>query len=171
MKTLKLAKVIKLFLNHKLQEIYFFLFLKRKIIGRKVSETPKDTPTDTENENVDANENTNIDQTQSPVDTNESIEQEEVEENEVNLEEGEEAPKKSRLRKSIHGTSFIEIPGTPIVNDLSGVSILPTCDKFSENICEHKPFDMGDQTPKGSYQNIVKLTRDFKSAVAQPKFE
>lgn len=89
--------------------------------------------------------------------------------------EGEEAgkdhefvsPRKRRKSTQIlekHGTSFTEIPGTPVVSDPSDVKEVPNWEKFSENICEHKPFGMESlNTPTGSYKNIVKLTREFKS--------
>ena len=48
---------------------------------------------------------------------------------------------------------------TPIVNNVS--------EKFSENICEHKPYEMNAQTPTGSYRTIVKLTKEFKSSFNQ----
>ena len=70
----------------------------------------------------------------------------------------------SKSKKSLHGTSFTEIPGTPIVNNtMGGTDKVPDWEKFSENICAHKPFEMNPQTPTGSYQNIVKLTKKFKS--------
>ena len=70
----------------------------------------------------------------------------------------------SKNKKNLLGTSFTEIPGTPIVNDsIGGVRKVPEWGKFSENICAHKPFEMNSNTPTGSYQNIVKLTKMFKS--------
>jgi hypothetical protein len=59
--------------------------------------------------------------------------------------------------------SFTEIPGTPIVSNQSGVSIVPKHDAFSEGIQPHKLFDMEGMSSSGSYQNIVKLTKEFKT--------
>jgi len=64
-----------------------------------------------------------------------------------------------------HGISFNEIPGTPIVDNSKGVSSVPDWAKFSENICEHKCFEMGSEVSTGSYQKIVSLTREFKTAI------
>jgi hypothetical protein len=80
------------------------------------------------------------------------------------------SPKKRLKRNDAHGTSFIEILGTPIINTPIGtiennnVNSVPNWEKFSESICAHKPFEMDAQTPTGSYKNIVKLTREFKSS-------
>ena len=57
--------------------------------------------------------------------------------------------------------------GTPIVNNVAEISRVPDSDKFSENICEHKPYEMNAQTPTGSYRTIVKLTKEFKSSFNQ----
>lgn len=59
----------------------------------------------------------------------------------------------------------IVIPGTPIISNPTDVKHVPNWEKFSENICEHKPFDMENVNASGSYQNIVKLTREFKTKV------
>lgn len=81
-------------------------------------------------------------------------------------------PKPSKRMKVVNelGTSFHEIQGTPIVNTpinaemaLSNIDKVPDWAKFAENICEHKEFEMGGEVPTGSYKNIVKLTRKFKS--------
>ena len=71
----------------------------------------------------------------------------------------------SKAKKSMLGTSFTEIPGTPIVNNtIGGVDRVPNWEKFSENICPHKEFEMDpNTTPTGSYQKIVKLTKSFKT--------
>lgn len=61
------------------------------------------------------------------------------------------------------GTSFNEIPGTPIVENVKGMTMVPDIDKFSVDICEHKSYEMTNGTPTGSYQRIVNLTREFKS--------
>ena len=63
-----------------------------------------------------------------------------------------------------HGASLNEILGTPIVNNVKGITNVPDWEKFSENICEHKPYEMNSQTPTGSYKNIVRLTREYKSS-------
>ena len=42
---------------------------------------------------------------------------------------------------------------------------MPDWAKFSENICEHKCFEMGSEVSTGSYQKIVNLTREFKTAI------
>jgi hypothetical protein len=68
-------------------------------------------------------------------------------------------------QKSELGTSFTEILGTPIVNNAKEINKVPDWDKFSENICEHKPYEMNSQTPSGSYVKIVKLTKDFKTSL------
>ncbi len=68
-------------------------------------------------------------------------------------------------QKSELGTSFTEILGTPIVNNVKEINKVPDWDKFSENICEHKPYEMNSQTPSGSYVKIVKLTKDFKTSL------
>jgi hypothetical protein len=79
------------------------------------------------------------------------------------------SPKKrkisSKSKESLLGTSFTEIPGTPIVNNTTGgIDRVPNWNKFSENICPHKEFEMDPSTtPTGSYQKIVKLTKSFKS--------
>ena len=44
------------------------------------------------------------------------------------------------------------------------INKVPDWNKFSENICEHKPYDMNSQSTSGSYDKIVKLTKDFKSS-------
>ena len=60
-----------------------------------------------------------------------------------------------------YGKVLTEISGTPIVVNLSGVSKVPNADNFSIDISDFKPYDMLNcQT--GNYQNIVKITRDFK---------
>ena len=80
------------------------------------------------------------------------------------------SPKKRKIsskssKDNLLGTSFTEIPGTPIVNNSTGgIDRVPNWDKFSENICPHKEFEMDPSTtPTGSYQKIVKLTKSFKS--------
>lgn len=62
-----------------------------------------------------------------------------------------------------YGTAVVAIPGTPVVESIGGIKHVPDWQKFSENICEHKPFDMENVTTSGSYQNIVKLTREFQN--------
>ncbi len=80
------------------------------------------------------------------------------------------SPKKRLKQDELHGTSFVEILGTPIINtpigttETNNVNSVPNWEKFSESICAHKPFEMDAQTPTGSYKNIVKLTRQFKSS-------
>jgi hypothetical protein len=60
-----------------------------------------------------------------------------------------------------YGKVLTEISGTPIVVNLSGVSKVPDADNFSIDISDFKPYDMLSNST-GNYQNIVKLTRDFK---------
>ena len=81
-------------------------------------------------------------------------------------EEKEEQVSPTKKRKSLgekHGTAVIVIPGTPVINDVTEVKRVPNWESFCENICEHKPFDMENMSTSGSYQNIVKLTRDYKN--------
>lgn len=87
-----------------------------------------------------------------------------------------ESPKKKtkKLRTSGKdkrlGTSMIEIPGTPILRNVTEVDRVPTSEKFSANICEHKAFEMeANITPSGSYQKIVELTRKYKSNPFMPQ--
>lgn len=49
--------------------------------------------------------------------------------------------------------------------NFEGVSSVPDWEKFSENICEHRCFEMGSEASTGSYQKIVNLTREFKTAI------
>ncbi|RNA12978.1 zinc finger CCHC domain-containing 8 [Brachionus plicatilis] len=63
-----------------------------------------------------------------------------------------------------YGQAVIAIPGTPVVESMTGIKQVPDWQKFCENICEHKPFDMENVVPSGSYQNIVKITREFKTS-------
>lgn len=95
--------------------------------------------------------------------SNESIEDGMVQTDEEEKEEGESQAKKRKSLGEKHGTAVIAIPGTPIIDNVSNVKQVPNWEKFSENICEHKPFDMENMSTSGSYQNIVKLTRDYKS--------
>lgn len=76
--------------------------------------------------------------------------------------------KKEAMDSVDHGTSFNEIPGTPIAYNDKGNMMVPTSAKFSENICEHRCFEMESGTPTGSYQRIVDLTREFKTALDKP---
>lgn len=79
-------------------------------------------------------------------------------------------PKKKRTiqRDKSLGTSLIEIPGTPILRNVTDVDRVPTSEKFAVDICDHKPFEMEANTPSGSYQKIVDLTRKFKSNPVPP---
>ncbi|CAF0835171.1 unnamed protein product [Brachionus calyciflorus] len=79
------------------------------------------------------------------------------------LDETEGQSPKKRAKIEPRGSAVIAIPGTPIIESATGVKQVPNWEKFSENICEHKPFDMDVSVPQGSYQNIVKLTRDYKA--------
>ena len=63
--------------------------------------------------------------------------------------------------KKDYGTVLSEISGTPIVVNLSGVTKVPDADNFSIDISDFKPYDMLSNST-GNYQNIVKLTREFK---------
>ena len=45
--------------------------------------------------------------------------------------------------------------------------MVPNSDKFSENICEHRCFEMDSGTPTGSYKRIVDLTREFTKSQAE----
>jgi hypothetical protein len=72
-------------------------------------------------------------------------------------------PRKKSKVDDLLGTSLVQIPGTPILSNITEVDRVPTSEKFSENICEHKAFEMESNTPTGSYQKIVDLTRSFKS--------
>ncbi len=45
--------------------------------------------------------------------------------------------------------------------------MVPTSEKFSENICEHRCFEMDSGTPTGSYKRIVDLTREFTKSQAE----
>jgi hypothetical protein len=80
------------------------------------------------------------------------------------------SPKKRKKISHEHGTSLIEIPGTPIVNTplnamgTNFVDKVPDWEKFSESICPHKEFDMEGQTPTGSYKKIVKITRQLRTS-------
>ena len=82
---------------------------------------------------------------------------------------------KNRKRKLImppssdHGNVSLIIPGTPIVNNSSGVDAVPDWQKFSENICDHKPFEMGDGTPTGNFKRILDLTRGIQKASQEAK--
>lgn len=44
---------------------------------------------------------------------------------------------------------------------------MPNSEKFSENICEHKCYEMSSGTPTGSYKRIVDLTREFTRSLAE----
>lgn len=46
--------------------------------------------------------------------------------------------------------------------------MVPDWEKFSQNICEHKMYEMNEGTPTGSYQKIVNLTREYKTAMDEP---
>lgn len=76
--------------------------------------------------------------------------------------ENESVIKKQKYDES-YGTAVVAIPGTPVIDSMSGIKQVPDWQKFSENICEHKPFDMENMATIGSYQNIVKITREFKN--------
>lgn len=67
---------------------------------------------------------------------------------------------------TMHGVSFNEIPGTPIVDNAKGMSMVPDSDKFSVDICEHRCYEMTG-TPSGSYKRIVDLTREFQKAASE----
>jgi hypothetical protein len=69
--------------------------------------------------------------------------------------------RKREEEQSLLGMSLTEIPGTPILNSLSGVKQVPDREKFSIGIEAHKPYEMHTDAT-GSYQNIVELTRKFK---------
>ena len=66
--------------------------------------------------------------------------------------------------KEDYGSVLSEISGTPIVVNLSGVNKVPNADNFSIDISDFKPYDMLSNST-GNYQNIVKLTRQFKQNI------
>ena len=69
----------------------------------------------------------------------------------------------------LHGSVSKKIPGTPIIQNISGVDRVPTWENFSQNICDHRAFEMeASQTASlGNFQNIIELTREFKSKQQQ----
>jgi hypothetical protein len=73
---------------------------------------------------------------------------------------------------SDHGSTSICIPGTPIVTvNESGVEKVPDWEKFSKDICDHKPFEMDlSHTPTGNFKKIIELTNQFKQGIHQTGF-
>lgn len=84
-----------------------------------------------------------------------------------------ESSKKTKKLQAVEkiGTSFTEILGTPVLSNATDEKSVPNWEKFSENICEHRSFEMESNTPTGNYQNIVRLTREFKTASFGPNQE
>ena len=111
---------------------------------------------------------------------NSSLEKNSQENSEVEtLEEGELAndanfstPSNNRIKKrkilddqrEEYGNVSIKIAGTPILENISGVEKVPSWEKFSANICDHRPFEMESSINAiGNFKNIIELTRKFKS--------
>lgn len=139
-------------------------FKQKKVVKRKHNKVDQESDeSDQEAENGDKNDSKNS--TNTSQNTNTDVEEANNQENSQDADQNEySSPKKRRkLDDSIHGTSFTEILGTPIVNNVKGINRVPDWEQFSKDICEHKPFEMDSRTPTGSYQNIVKLTKEYKS--------
>lgn len=142
--------------------------LKKQIGRRSIIDTSTrndSKPDDSNNleESDDAKES-NDEESNNNDDTNNKIEQRDIESSETfennNNESSFSSPKRNQ---NMLGESLSEIQGTPIVETSGSINKLPDIDKFSDGICAHKAYEMDAQTPVGSYKNIVKLTREFKS--------
>lgn len=116
---------------------------KKKSFGRKLIKSDS---------NVNASDGEETDNDVSRESNEENIDAEKTSESEL---------KKQKLDES-YGMAVVAIPGTPVIENMSQIKQVPDWQKFSENICDHKPFDM-ENVPSGSYQNIVKITREFKN--------
>lgn len=108
---------------------------------------------------------------------NEGSDDGELEESDKDMEDEEEAGSKSpttpnvskkRKRKTENedlGNVSMQIPGTPVVHNMSGVERVPNWENFSKDICDHKPFEMDPSVNAiGNFQNIIEMTRKFKQA-------
>ncbi len=63
------------------------------------------------------------------------------------------------------GNVSIKISGTPILQNVSGVDQVPSWEKFSVNICDHRAFEMDANAANstGHFKKILQLTRNLKS--------
>lgn len=142
---------------------------KRKVVGRNIGDIKSESNTQLcdLNDDDDLSDKPNSQtSTQSLTGSTEEEGEEGQEDSVSNIQSPNKRRRKS-ITKSELGTSFTEIQGTPIVNNVADITKVPNWEKFSENICEHKPYEMNAQTPTGSYQNIVKLTKEFKTSFNQ----